>query len=341
MDSNISSTNSTESPCELAQLFQLKNVTRHEQCEFFQAIIKGCSHPIHTFISTIGIILNIIVVVVIRRSMTRRQTQAQIHLLTLAVSDITLGIAAVCEGALGWTCDLCLPCGQGGACHIVHAIVFYIWTASYSVNRVLTMSISIIRLKAIRNAINARISRRKSQRRTMIDLGVLVIILYLILNAYVWLALRALHSNLSFPVWQVWCIVAATTSVFQTITISCVTGFILAKLRRRECSFLSSQEVDFQRLVALVAVIFCCAELVISCLHGFHAINDNFETFKDITVPTVYTLGILNSSVNLFVYLVASRNFRATFIDFCKGFGDDTKTDTAVESHSQVAETRV
>ena len=319
MDSNASFANLTEGPCDVGQFFSLFNVSALEQCNLFQAVSEAFGRPVCASISIIGIIFNVITVFVIRRSVRRRRTQAQIHLLTLAFSDISVGIAAMLFAALGWSCDLCLPCSQQGVCFTAFMVAGFFWRFSWNVNRVMTISIAIVRAKAVRNATNSLRSQNKTMRRTMVELGMIVTLGFILIQTNYQLIMHALSTYHSIPFWQLFSIVSTINDTFLAITMASVTAFILIKLRHREHPVFSAAEIDFQRLVALVALVFCLGLFVSAFLLGSSAHDGNFENHRHKTLPLAHIETVLNSSVNLIVYLVASSNFRAVFVEFCRG----------------------
>ena len=92
--------------------------------------------------------------------------------------------------------------------------------------------------------------------------------------------------------------------------------FVLCKLRIRRQSVdrRRSADDDFERLVALVALVFCCCLLMnlVDFIFRLHAKNEwdayasRWNYWSNFAVA-------LNSSVNLIIYLVASHNFRVAF----------------------------
>ena len=92
--------------------------------------------------------------------------------------------------------------------------------------------------------------------------------------------------------------------------------FVLCKLRIRRQSVdrRRSADDDFERLVALVALVFCCCLLInlVEFIFRLHAKNE----WDALTGPWIFWslfAGVSNSSVNLIIYLVASHNFRVAF----------------------------
>ena len=94
------------------------NITDDWNCTDIQATVDHYGHPFCASISITGVIFNLVVIFVIRQSMlmTGRRTQAQIHLLALAFSDIGVGVAYVSRAIFSWMCDFCLPCSRAKTC---------------------------------------------------------------------------------------------------------------------------------------------------------------------------------------------------------------------------------
>ena len=93
--------------------------------------------------------------------------------------------------------------------------------------------------------------------------------------------------------------------------------FVLVQLRRQSInrSRSSTVSLDFERLVALVALVFCCNLIVNVIDYGSRlAARDELDIWRGRWVHWSAIASLLNSSVNLFVYLLASFNFRVGFI---------------------------
>ena len=72
---------------------------------------------------------------------------------------------------------------------------------------------------------------------------------------------------------------------------------------------------DFEKLVALVALVFCCTHVVtvIDNVSDLYSV-DRHQAMRSRSYYWSLVAGVLNSRVNLLVYLLASRNIRAAFI---------------------------
>ena len=79
-------------------------------------------------------------------------------------------------------------------------------------------------------------------------------------------------------------------------------------------------EYDFQRLVVLVTLVYCGCQLAATVTMAMILAADEAAQRRQIVEKYfVYGIwaGILNSALNLFVYLSASTNFRRALIEYC------------------------
>ena len=112
-----------------------------------------------------------------------------------------------------------------------------------------------------------------------------------------------------------------TGNVIASTIMVILAAFILVKRRFRRHSVVQqgtrTADDDFQKLVALVALLFCfCKFMAAVHLVRVLVLEDKLSARESFYWGTAFA--ILNSSVNLFIYLIASRNFRNAFLEFCK-----------------------
>ena len=133
-------------------------------------------------------------------------------------------------------------------------------------------------------------------------------------------------------------------------------AFILLKLRLRKRdasrpSAISASKVvedDFQKLVALVAFVFCCSRMTSAIVAEYilERVDEDQRVVRQTYFWSVFGT-VLNSSVNIFVYLFASTTFRNGILslgfDLCQNircccFGEKSKqqstTNTTEEESS-------
>ena len=94
--------------------------------------------------------------------------------------------------------------------------------------------------------------------------------------------------------------------------------YVLFKQQHQRTSVDTNTDVDFARLVALIALVFCgCALVNVTFLRLRLDANDPLEAYQN-GDGMLWNLGAVtfNSSSNIFVYFVACRNFRAAFFKF-------------------------
>ena len=152
----------------------------------------------------------------------------------------------------------------------------------------------------------------------MAELAILVTLGFALWVAYFEVGMYLVVKFMFISILQAWCLVTSIAFTATAILMASVTAFILIKLHCREHSVLSKPEIDFQRLVALVALVFCCNELSVVVLYTIRFNDWSYEMYRDQTHLIVVIVTFLNSSVNLPLYLAASQNFRAAFVEFWK-----------------------
>ena len=117
----------------------------------FQQSMESLRHPLPISIATLGIFANILVILVIRHTMHRRQTQAQIHLMALAFCDIAVTSLALYFVPISWKCNLCLPFNEARRCYIAFIVGGLLWLFALGMNKYMTLYITFVRAKAIYN----------------------------------------------------------------------------------------------------------------------------------------------------------------------------------------------
>ena len=323
-------------------------------CSLVQAHVNHFRNPLIACISVAGLLLNLLVIFVIRESMNQRRTQAQIHLMALAISDLTHCAAYVAFATLSRTCDFCplqstqnhtqgegnreetgvggaRGMGRGGAssaCFTWFNAVVFLWLLSGSINRSMTLYISFIRAQSVKNGANAQISRNKAPSRIWIELGAYTIILtFFNFCAFGFSAYLVSYAlQVEWFVAQAGCLIAFILAMIcaeMTLAI-----FVLVKLRLRKRNrspaiarrrFSAAVEDDFEKLVALVALMYCSTYVVPVIQNVFNlSAADELETAESPWEGWSHVSGVVNSSVNFVVYLVASRGFFSSFVRLWK-----------------------
>ena len=285
--------------------------------------------PSMALVSFASILLNLLVVFVFSRDIRRRKrrwrsTQAQVHLLCLAFSDISVGLSFVWGAILGLTCDSVTespPCARS---FVLFKTGFFLTT---SFNRVTTLYITIVRAIATTNVRSALRSRSESPRRTFTEVtvsGVLGGILVFLAGCGL---VRLLYTRLGDqnPVDTVFLIFF----VVYTVVMAAVASFIVWKLWTLNNSpLLSGARLnaadDLGKMVAptvaVVALVLCLSNLVGIV---FWAIVVFSRNSAEIIAKTNLEFWlnfclILNSSVNLFIYIAVSAKFRTALVKFGK-----------------------
>ena len=254
---NGSSTNDTESPCDFSKWGA-------DTCYHVKGHFDSYGHPASISCAVVGIFLNVVVIFVLRHAIKKRRTQGQIHLLTLAFSDLAFVIGCFNQGVISWLCDPCLPCYQLGRCYAALLVVFILWLLAVYTNRWLTLVITWLRARAIKNPFLQHANRDQSLCQSMTEL-----IGYTLLFSSISIAVSEtvryfLIQNSVSPSRIQLDFFIASACLFIVIMLSLAT-YILVKLRQRDDGAgnnISNAEADFQRLVALVAVVFGLTHVV-------------------------------------------------------------------------------
>ena len=102
-------------------------------------------------------------------------------------------------------------------------------------------------------------------------------------------------------------------SIMAAFVLTLATFTLVKRSNRRQTVFAAAATADdFQKLVALVSLAFCCSHVVVA-INFVCVLNakDELTAMRGLFCATIAT--VFNSSINLFIYLAASRNFRTAF----------------------------
>ena len=255
-------------------------------------------HPLMASTSFASLFPNAFVVVVLRRLMSERRTWGRTHLSFLAYSDIFCSFSYV-WGAV-WS-RLCVPnrqCEAGRRCFHGYVAFRVFLTLSAAITRSITLYVTYFRAKAVSGVRNAMTIDGMSSRRVLVELIVYTVLIG-ILSIMVWYVLRFLFksSNLSL----------AIVLTFVSIAMAAMAVFILFRIRlnrQRSQSGLPAAD-DLQTQVAIVALVFCGCNLVSTAASVLlHFAEDEREKYWPHIASYFFIL--LNSTVNLFIYLTNS-----------------------------------
>ena len=297
--------------------------------------------PIAVALSFLSLLSNLLVVLVIRRMMRKQRSQAQIHLLCLAFSDLGVGIAFAWGAISCWTCNPCESCNEAAAkgtiswCLLNRIIHRCFYELFYNINRFVTLYITYVRAKVVTNFKYAMESQNKTARKCILEVTIfcaLSVIIHELMLIFVYV--RILPSSLDLA--AVLILDVDLPSSFDTLAFAITTGwtviiaslslFIILKLRGQlkvagviPNGTVSNVTDDFQKLVVTVALAFCSIHIIDVVIHGIFAFNPpvaGIDRRNHLRAWTMYN-DILNSSVNLFIYVAVSNSFRNAFVQFC------------------------
>ena len=203
----------------------------------------------------------------------------------------------------------------------MYGILYFALYLFVIVNRSMTLYISYKRAWSLKNVTNAQKSLEQSHRRVMIDLAVFTAI-FVVAQFFIQLLVKFVFPDLfGVPGFMVWSWFAIFFGTIWIIIETILSIFVLVKLRIRQRSLdgRRSTNDDFEKLIALVALVFCCclALNVIDKVFDLDA-KDCLETCQNRATYLSAIAVVFNSSVNLLIYLLASRNFRVAFFKFVK-----------------------
>ena len=197
-------------------------------------------------------------------------------------------------------------------------VVFWGLLYAERLNKYVTLYIAFVRAKAIKNFKCAAKSQEKSRLRSSTKL-VMFSVLCTVLDCLACDGLLYGLYHIGYDFHQAFNLIALILTIIWTTVMATLSTFILVKLYFRKSPVDNSTtrgettRDNFLKLVALVAVVFCITSVI--DIFGF-AFEVEYQGMNSKCKTTEITAIICNSSVNLFIYLFASSNFRADFCDF-------------------------
>ena len=303
----------------------------NDTCDPLDAFLHTFGHPASISCALGGIFLNVIIILVLLYAMKWRLTVAQIHLLALAFSDLAYVICCSLLAIVSWFCD---PFHQIGRCITVFRVARISWTVTSYTNRGLTLIITGLRARAIKSPFQQEQERRNKSRCQMwTELVGYTVAFFGIIAAAAELVQYSLIQHGADP-YQTKMQIYIALHCFVIVFMLSLAAYILVKVRR-DGSNISNAEADFQRMVALVAIVF-------SLTHGVSLAT--MVVFRKMLPPQwlwVAVATILNSSVNFFIYMVASQHFKNAFWswwDSCRETGASTDATNGSDSEAYTQE---
>ena len=140
-------------------------------------------------------------------------------------------------------------------------------------------------------------------------------VLFCIVKCVVLIVLFNVISDCRMHVTCVWTVIFIYTFTIAAIMTG-LTCFILLKLRKG-CKQTATTD-HFQRLVILVAIVFCVT-LIIDTICDCLIARYQFGRGTDFVLIAITAIApLINSSANLFIYLAASKPFREAFVQLWK-----------------------
>ena len=180
----------------------------------------------------------------------------------------------------------------------------------------MTLYISYMRAWSLKNVTNGLNSLNQTDRKVMKDLvvfnAIIVIVQVSILFPVNYFFPYKVFAWFAIAFGSIWIIIEMMLAIYVLVTL---------RIRQRSVAVDSRRSThdDFEKLVALVALVFSCALLVnvIDYVIDLDA-KDHLESFQNRSTYFSVIAAVSNSSVNLLIYVIASGTFRNAFFRFMK-----------------------
>ena len=162
--SNVTNSSMGLSPCALIT-FTL-DVNSYPECMLWKDDVPALGHPLLASLSFLSVFFNSFIIFVIAQMMRQKQTQAQMHLLLLAFSDISVGLAYIFGAMWSWSHD-----ANGDTIYFLRSFQMFracqnilFWT-----NRSMITYIAGTRALAVSSTQNALESQNKTPKWVLIE----------------------------------------------------------------------------------------------------------------------------------------------------------------------------
>ena len=312
---NIHSATKATKPCNVAGV--------DDNCSDLTRALTTAGHPLVASFSFAAVAFNFLILGVIynetrakRGNIEGHRTQARVHLSCLALSDIIVAFVYIFATILDSTCS---------SLNVDYRVAYFTaWVVSlvlaHNVNRWLTLYITFQRAKVIWGVQRARNIGEKTLKRIAVELcayGILGSLPLCLVCAGLIALLNYFRVNEPFSV--------ACMIVYPVLitVMSLIAIYIL--IQTDKMSAVSSEEgkrslAEFQNQVAVVAIAFCACQFVSIVRNGILAFNPRgADLVRSWNLDLCNNfLNIFNSTINIFIYLVVSKNFRKAFVSLWK-----------------------
>ena len=325
--------------CQLgALLFSVKSIINDDgrndsNCNGTE-IFKGAGHPLTATISIISVIFNILIILTIKNMIKRKMISSKNLFMILGISDLSVGVIYTVKAIFNWFFKNC----EISTWFI--APMEMTQTALTFANRGITLYMTLMRAITVSSK---QIWNLRNRNKLMIAIEIVIFVAINCLPEFIAIGRNDPKAYGIFFGYF----------VILTILMLMMAVFILIKLHLHNrsispASYHSSSTVkdDFQRQVIAVAFIFCFCHLFGAIIFGLQSQNMITEHHFQLLLFWFETLMILNSCVNLIIYIVVSRSFRRVFLQKLHIFGiesyvlDREQTQTEVRMGSTNVDVR-
>ena len=282
-------------------------------CANISDFAVGLDSPTVWPLSISSIFFNLLVILILFKMKKQFLTQAQIQLICLAFSDMSVGLFFTSLAIWNMSCD----CEDSQLCQITAIVLIFLQTAAHGISKWVTLYITFSRAKALGST---RATIQSPQRHLARAIA------FTVLTG----TLTAVAIGVIMVLYQSYDLAVFTIHFIEVSLMAVMTIFIVIRMRlrsippsiRRNTSGSSAKD-ECKKLVIYAALVFSATQIIDVICAGI-LVLDNFEYvhFPNITLldsslfsRLLINVDILNSSVNLFFYLKASAGFRNAFFE--------------------------
>ena len=280
-------------------------------------IFEPFGNPYVASIFIISIFFNFILILVIVDMAKRKIASSTSLFLALAVSDMIVSVLFTLEALMNWCCGSCTF-----SANVIDAIDIAA-TFSSLANKGISVYITLKRAVAVSTKL------KSSQRKNLIHM-IFELLVFALLGCtpkFIILAMYDVHQGdgdldalSKFGIKIVWLVYSTVLMVVMTV----LTIYIFCKLRMHKKSLISNSrharftpQDEFEKLVLLVAVSFCCCQFLAIILFSYALWNREDSVTR--LLGHCFHVGLaMYAALNLCIYVAASTSFRQSLLGFLR-----------------------
>ena len=236
------------------------------------------------------------------------------QLLCLGVSDMSVGLICLALCSWSWICREA-ACDEDRHCLRLYQMLMSLGHFLLVLNNAIALFIAFVRAHAVSSMAMSMQYTNESIKSLLIKL-VIVSIFGTIFTTVAQFALDRLGRTFWLS--------QSGSQAFYLFCMVALASFTIIRMKCRTSNFSSGVDDEFQKLVSIVTVVYCvnAAFSIVLCVYFKPTIvtdQEIAETTNPIIIDWYYLYlfaNMMNSSLNLFIYMVASNNFRGYFVNF-------------------------